>query len=81
MSSRCDMFGMVGHRAAHAQIRALNGEGSHFFSLARIKIMNLGCLEALESMLTNMSSNWSCKQTRTQGSVGLRAVWLEHDIL
>lgn len=48
------MFGMVGHRAAHAHIRALNGEGTHFFGLGRIKIMNLGCLEALETMLMNV---------------------------
>lgn len=48
------MFGMVGHRAAHVHIRALDGERIHFFDLGRIKIMNLGCLEALVNMLTNV---------------------------
>ncbi|OWK61883.1 DNA-directed RNA polymerase III subunit RPC5 [Lonchura striata] len=40
---------VFGHRAAH--IRALNRVGTHLFGLGRIKIMNLSCCEALESLM------------------------------
>lgn len=49
------MFGKVGNSAACAHIRALNGGGTYLFGLGRIKILNLGCPEALEGMLANVS--------------------------
>lgn len=42
--------------------------------------MNRGCLEALESMLTNVIQ-LVLQADEAQGSVGLRAVWFEHDVL
>lgn len=38
----------------HSHVGALNREGTHFFSLGRLKMVNLDYLEALESMLTNV---------------------------
>lgn len=46
-------LGCYTQSSTHTHPRALSGEAAHFCSLSRIRIMNLGFLEALETMEMN----------------------------